>query len=775
VRPVRLFLITLALAGCRDISYDDDPGPTGGRPDARPASGGPDAPVGGGAAGSIKALVANPPAKMAPVSVSGVVVVGRVTSSKNAYAWVQDPGGGAMSGIQIYCQKEKGCTAGYDIIDKLEEGDVIDVTGTYDEYMGAKEIVSPTITKKGTKMPVTALTVSASQVSKDVSSAASAFTPLDQVLVKIEKPAKVTNVAPETMSRDCTTGTGKQYDGFEAQVDGKTINVGLGFYDTVGWCIAACGFECKTPVTLGADYESVTGVVRVVGGQVRVDPPWQASLALPGGPRPDGGVTPTPDGGVTPTPDAGTVVGGDGTVEAVVKNPPADGTIVSLSNVVVVAVETGTSSAQIYVQDLGGGEHSGMLLYCGSGCRSELASLRPGDVIHARGTFKFFSGNTPELIDVDATPLGVTAGVVALRVPAADLAKDLDPASAAFQRLNGVLVEVAGPLDVASVDVPELQSSTTCTGGARYRDGFEVAAGAAALYVNFFFNDNVDSCVAGGCRTCELGPITADDQLTRLRGVARVYKGQADPVVVVSPVDELDFPRAGSIRAVLAGAAEKATVTVEDAVVVGYNPLSSGRGSLFVQDAGGGRWSGIQLFCTADACSSAAATLAPGDVITFTGRFTRYLGTTPEIESAVAPTKSTATAATRAVTIDGNAAGMTALAGSGSFEPYNQVYVTVKGSVSVADLAPTELAVTCEDSLLTGYEGFKASDGSAEYLVADLFAPAYTFCVAGGSCGECVNPVAEDAAWSALSGILRIGRGGVPQIAPVSDADLVAP
>jgi hypothetical protein len=449
-------------------------------------------------------------------------------------------------------------------------------------------------------------------------------------------------------------------------------------------------------------------------------------------------------------------------------SPPADGVTVSLENVVVVATETSSGSAQAYVQDLGGGEYSGMLLYCGSACREELASLHPGDVIRARGTFKMFSGTMPELTDVDATPLGVKAGVVAMTVPASAVGKTLAPSSAEFRRLSGVLVQVAGPLSIDAVDVPELQSSDTCTGGARYRDGFE----AGGVYVSLFFNDNVRSCLAGGCRACDAGAIATGHELAFLRGVVRSYKGQGDAVTVVAPADEIDFPRVGSIRAIHAGTVpENLTATVEDAVVVGYNAVSSSKGSLFLQDAGGGRFSGIQLFCTTETCASAAATLARGDVVSVSGKYVRYLATTAEIESAAAPQKSITTATVVATKIDGSAADMTATAGGGAFDPYNQAYVTLGAAVSVADVTPEELAVTCAESLTTGYEGFKASDGTFDYLVADLFAPTYTLCVENG-CEPCANPVAADGTFSSVSGILRIGRGGKVQIAPTRDADL---
>ena len=136
-----------------------------------------------------------------------------------------------------------------------------------------------------------AVTVTAAQVAKEVSTASVAM--FDQVLVKLDKKITITSVSPKSMERDCTTGTGKQYDGFEVSVDGKTVNVGLGFYDTVGWCIASCGFECKSPLTVGAEFDGLQGVLRVVGGNLRIDPPWQANLL--GGDNP----IPQPDGGST--------------------------------------------------------------------------------------------------------------------------------------------------------------------------------------------------------------------------------------------------------------------------------------------------------------------------------------------------------------------------------------------------------------------------------------------------------------------------------------------
>jgi hypothetical protein len=768
-----LLLAVAALSGCRDVPDDDRPGSTN-RPDAGGALG-PDGSM--AVAGTVRSLRQSPPAKNAPVTLQGVVVVGRVTSSRNAYAWVQDPGGGPLSGISIYCQKENGCAAGYDVIDKLEDGDVVDIAGKYDEFMGTAQLIAPTVTKKGTKIAPVALTITADQVANTVA-IDGAFDQIHQALVRLEGPIKVSNVTPAGLARDCPTGSGKQYDGFEVTAGGKTVNVGLGFYDTVKWCIPGCGFTCDKPVPMGMDLQHVQGVIRVMNGIVRVDPVWESNLLGAGQLPPDGGVPPdggggmNHDGGGGGDPDGGGPITLDGTVQSVTRSLPPDNTVVTLKEVVIVGVETSATTAQAYVQDKGGGEYSGILLYCGSACRAGLATLQPGDVIDATGKFKHFSGNTPELVEVEVTAHGTTAAVVPLQVHASSVATTVNPSSPAFRPYNGVLVELTGPITVTSTDVLATQSSNTCTGGNRYREGFEAGAGATRLYVGFFFADNISSCLAGGCRTCDVGPITTAHRLNFLRGVARAHKGAGDTVVTIAPVDEIDMPRTRSIRALHAQQpSDGQTVTVEQAVVVGYNSVSSTRGSLFLQDQGGGRWSGLQLFCTAAACNDVAKVLAPGDLINVTGKYLLYQGNTPEIDAAVAPVK---TGSTRpvATTPPPGALDMSLPAYAAEFQPYNQAYVRIAGPISVANLTPEDLTLSCGPAALPRFEGFQVSDGAHEYLVADLFAPTYTYCVEGG-CDPCTNAVGLGDRWSRVSGIARIGRASRIQLAPTADSDVV--
>src|SRR5262249_34327066 len=154
------------------------------------------------------------------------------------------------------------------------------------------------------------------------------------------------------------------------------------------------------------------------------------------------------------------------TIAAVTMSPPADGTEVTLPGVVVVGNELRATGAQVYVQDLGGGPYSGLLVYCGSStCRTALERLQPGDIISVAGRLtahKGGGGTTLELGDpLSIVWTGASAAPVAVDVPPELLAAA--PDSAAFKPYNGVYVRVAAA-EVISAHVPELDSGSCDTG-----------------------------------------------------------------------------------------------------------------------------------------------------------------------------------------------------------------------------------------------------------------------------------------------------------------------
>src|SRR5262249_22202562 len=214
-----------------------------------------------------------------------------------------------------------------------------------------------------------------------------------------------------------------QYRGFEVTIGAKVVNVGLGFYDTLKYCLPGCGFACTDQVKAGDGFDSLQGVARGGDGFVRGDPPTNEGMPRQGQtPTADAGAAdvpmsmadaPTTSSSDAPAADAGVVVVGDGTVKSITMALPADGSIVALKDVVVVGNELRASGAQVYVQDQGGGTYSGLLIFCNTTtCKPSLAGLQPGDVIDVQGTFKNYTsgiGNTPELGEpLTVTPKGTT-------------------------------------------------------------------------------------------------------------------------------------------------------------------------------------------------------------------------------------------------------------------------------------------------------------------------------------------------------------------------------
>src|SRR5262249_3183904 len=138
-----------------------------------------------------------------------------------------------------------------------------------------------------------------------------------------------------------------------------------------------CGLECTQPVSEGMSFSKVEGVVRALGGKASVDPYLPDDMVVAGSvptpdagaAKPDGAVIATPDAPL-PVPDAAVVATPDApitvptTVAGVVKALPADGTAVTLPEVVVVGNELRTNGSLLYVQDRGGGEYSGLMIFC---------------------------------------------------------------------------------------------------------------------------------------------------------------------------------------------------------------------------------------------------------------------------------------------------------------------------------------------------------------------------------------------------------------------------
>lgn len=277
MNSTRLVLcLAVAASGCR--STDDGGGGGGTTFDARPTGGVVDAAP---TATTIKAFLTGTHTMDTMVTFDNVVVVGRVTTRDDGRIWIQDPGGGEKSGMMLFCDFDSPsqmCAMSGEQVDMLEAGDVISVTGKYVRaFNRVDQVTTPVWTKKGTKMTPAALTVDAAMVAKDQEANAQA---LGNVYVKVAGPVTVANLMADEFKNtscrppDMTPDGGVRPDaapaqtvydrGFEVAAGGKTLAVGIKFFDTLEYCAPSCSeafCAMANAIQMTDTFTSVTGVV----------------------------------------------------------------------------------------------------------------------------------------------------------------------------------------------------------------------------------------------------------------------------------------------------------------------------------------------------------------------------------------------------------------------------------------------------------------------------------------------------------------------------------
>jgi hypothetical protein len=115
-----------------------------------------------------------------------------------------------------------------------------------------------------------AIAVDAATVAKD-QLAAPAAEPFKGAYVKVNGSSfPVSSISAMEYASSCTdmsmpAQTGTTFGGFEATGGGKTLSIGLGFYNTVTYCLPCGGvampYTCANPVTMANTFTSVAGVV----------------------------------------------------------------------------------------------------------------------------------------------------------------------------------------------------------------------------------------------------------------------------------------------------------------------------------------------------------------------------------------------------------------------------------------------------------------------------------------------------------------------------------
>jgi hypothetical protein len=224
-------------------------------------------------------------------------------------------------------------------------------------------------------------------------------------------------------------------------------------------------------------------------------------------------------------------------------------------------------------------------------------------------------------------------------------------------------------------------------------------------------------------------------------------------------------------------------------VVVTARVTSKKSGNVWVQDAGGGMYSGIHLFCnyggTTPSCTMTQAeidALAVGQVVNVSGKFSTFTPTMPAGAPQLEITSPTITAAGSTMTpvaIDVTAATLakdqSMVAGA---DPYKGAYVRITpGPLPVSSITATEFATTCTSSTGTAgttFSGFEATGGGKTLAVGLRFYSTLTYCIP--ACGyPCTNPVTNQN-FKTIAGIVEpaTNKNGSAylEISPVQDTDL---
>jgi hypothetical protein len=233
---------------------------------------------------SVHDLRATPHADGTIVQLAGVVVTSHVTSTKYGRIWVQDPGGGVYSGIEVFCNfggTMPDCSLTRTQLDAFAVGSVVNVTGKLAAYLPASapagaapvlELAAPTISSTGATTPPVAVDVDVSFVAKANLAAGGSADPYKGAYVHLigATTFTTTSITAAEFSATCTDRsspprTGATYFGFEATGAGQTLALGLGFYDTLTYCLPCTGvplpYPCTNPITASQTFHSIKGIV----------------------------------------------------------------------------------------------------------------------------------------------------------------------------------------------------------------------------------------------------------------------------------------------------------------------------------------------------------------------------------------------------------------------------------------------------------------------------------------------------------------------------------
>lgn len=305
---------------------------------------------------------------------------------------------------------------------------------------------------------------------------------------------------------------------------------------------------------------------------------WSLFLTIPACLSPK----PVDDSGSTPGDDSGTPAE-ESVIHQIRTGDIPVGEMVTVDRAVVSAPKTYDGEG-LYIQDAAGGEYSGIMVWSYNGL--DEVYVDPGDEVSVTGTVSDYFGMLQ--LTIDGPEDVVVTGTADLPTPA-----DLGDGSTVtdWDAWEAVLVTLADQT-ILSVDD---YGAGLLTSGVSLDDGiYRVEASCGDRF------DALTGVVSYEYELWRLNPRWAEDAVGQTAGgevtatVTAIQTGEACGVVRVEGV-----------------------VATTDALE------DEGDLSFFVQDAGGGPWSGMQVFVP-----KASMDVRAGDVLTLVGETTEYYGMT---------------------------------------------------------------------------------------------------------------------------------------------------
>ncbi len=271
-----------------------------------------------------------------------------------------------------------------------------------------------------------------------------------------------------------------------------------------------------------------------------------------------------------------------------------EGTIVTLNGVIATS-QVSEENTAFFVQEPDGGQWSGIYVYVYDEVVEKVADLEPGDIVNLTGEYtEFFEMS--EITVTSANDIEIT-GFEDAPDPEVVSPADVANGGSLAENYESVLIQV----NDVTVTNPDLG-----------HNDFEVTGG---LIVDdfFYYREPAD----GETFTSIAGPLnySFDNFMIEPRD-ADDYNGSGG-----GDDDDDDDDDDTTIYDIQQGNVTPDT-TVTLSGVIATTPLTSGGQGFFVQEPGGGEYSGIYVFVFHP--GSKALDIEPGDVVTLTGTYVEY-------------------------------------------------------------------------------------------------------------------------------------------------------